>query len=429
MSVTWKPLLLFCMLPIAAPSWAADGPVPSPTPTTQTPSSKNAYESRSFPTLPTTLPVISPSLLKKILAPGAHGGADGGGGGKGVLCDGRLRTLDLYEAEEIYHLPISRTLPNLESAFKTFYPRLSEYYGGTDDIMDPWGPHTPNDPDLTELNWHIVEKIHDIEKGDRLPLTSDATVPSLPSNCQIVQIIVVDYPTTKEEWSAWNISIRRDPIYWSLLSAEDQAALILHEFLYDLQGLGSGVKSDDVRRIIGLIFAGQKLSPLNGAVKYAQNHWTSHMEGGDGRTDPGRPVFDEDTMVGRGDFGLRASKGYPRVEVEQDAFHFHVIPEVRNGQSGVGFYFDQFKGVNQVIELSAFAPGYTTDQFNNAREPFTIRMQAVQLFTGKVFNVEMKFGHWKEMALSQPYDSYDCAMRAWNENEKAPEFSYGGCGE
>ena len=347
MSVSWKHLFLFCLLLTAAPSWG-------------------------------------------------NGGADGAGGGKAVLCDGKLRTLDLYEAEEIYHLHIDRSQSDLQSAVKAYFPKLVKY-------VSPWltnfdGSDIPAYRHRSELDWSslgvVTDHFKDIPKGTHLPLTPDATTRQLPENCQIVQVFVQYEPflpnQNEDGWDGSPSKISRDNFYWNMLSPVDQAALILHELLYNIQGLRFGANSDDVRRVIGLIFSDQELPQFHKFLVdvYENDNQTYLPE----VTECTR-FFRDETVVNP-DIAAEINRENPNYQYHKFTtlywFDFFMVDESRDGERGVGFYFDRLNGIRQIMETSAFVPGLTRAQlFRNPTS--TINVVAVNEITGKKIHLELGF--------------------------------------
>ncbi|MGZ3708242.1 MAG: hypothetical protein ACXWPM_05410, partial [Bdellovibrionota bacterium] len=192
--------------------------------------------------------------------------------------------------------------------------------------------------------------------------------------------------------------ILRDRTYWDLLSPEDRAAMILHEDAYAVQGPREGLKSDDVRRLIGLIFSDQ---PLKSFISYHDSEDLDFCDMAD-------------HLYGYG------AKPAQRL---QESFYFTLAPETRDGQTGIAIYFPRFKGVEQVFELSAFLPNYTVDEFENARH-LTLKFRAFKPVTGESYQVEIRKGSNTHRIFS---NAGSVSIRAWSENEAPPAFSWGSC--
>ena len=340
-------------------------------------------------TVPTKPPAVSPSALKKFFTEEAHGGADGGGGGKGILCDGKLRTLDLYEAEEIHHLHIDRSQPDLQSALKAYFPKLANYVSpwltNFDDRDIPAYKH--GGLEFTESSVELVtDHFQDIPEGTHLPLTQDATVWALPDNCRIVQVFVQYKPLllnqNEDGWAGSPSKISRDGFYWNMLSPVDQAALILHELLYNIQGLRFGANSDPVRRVIGLLFSDQELQQFH---KFLVDIYKSDDETYRSEITECARGFGDETVVTH----ENPSYQYRRF-TNLEWFDFLMVDELRDGQRGVGFYFDRLNGIRQIMETSAFAPGLSRNQlFENPTS--TVDLVAVNEITGNKIHIELGF--------------------------------------
>ncbi len=301
-----------------------------------------------------------------------------GGGGKGVLCDGTLRSLDLWEAENIHSLHLPRPFGDYDPAIKYYYPKLLQYGNSLTDLAMITHVDNSKTPSWWQLE-RLVTKLF-VDVNEDLPETQDATLPTLPQGCRFVQILVQYGPGEKDSgyngWDGPPLSIHRDMRYWKMLSGEDQAALILHEFLYTLRGLRYQPSSDDIRRAIGLVFSDQNLTPFNYAVRKAYRTTNA---------------FSCQTY---------------------DAFRIEVVPETRNGVDGLGIYFVQLNGVYQVLETSAFAPGIDLKTANTTRQ-LTLKLVANTPFMSRKHNVEIQFGNFQ--------------IRAWKKGAPIPELIKGDC--
>ena len=258
-------------------------------------------------------------LISMFAGPMVHAnGGVSGGGGKGVLCGSQLRTLDLYEAAEIHHLPVPHTSLDLDANLRIFGPDMEAYF--EEFKVDPKSSHEI-DRFMSGVP-AFLKTFVDIPVGSRLPLTDDATLPTLLPGCAVVQIAI--YSDDDQ--------IFRDSEYWNLLSVEDQAALILHEALYRGGKKMKARTSDHVRKLIGLLFAQQLpetiLAPTFGV--------------------PQRLIC----TAGDGNAGT-------------EAFETYLVDEVRGGVSGLAMYFPIFKTEFQMGRVSAFFPDVTRWQFAN----------------------------------------------------------------
>jgi hypothetical protein len=250
-------------------------------------------------------------------------GAGSSGGGKGVLCHGSLRTLDLYEAEEIYHLPIPQLFNDLDSNLTEYGTRLKYYLTNEPfDVTDL----TIRAGVLADMKTEIISLIQDIPTGTTLPSTNDATLPVLEAGCSVVQIAVYD--------DAANI-IKRNLTLWNQLSIADQTALLLHESLYKDAREMNAKTSDDTRRIIGLTLSDQvldaELKPILGK--------------------PHLGCFSFDSA------GNHFGAG------------FYVVADFQQGTPGVSLYFQFLNNTFVLGRTSIFLPNVTLDSFRSGPFP------------------------------------------------------------
>jgi len=134
------------------------------------------------------------------------GGISGGGGGKGALCGEKVYSLDLWEARQNSILPV----PLKKSFKKSLQDKLTRLlihlnppsYGVTSRegaMMDTEKELVTQLLENSEFRNKIKERIIDIPKGKRLPITKDATLPkNLLSNesidqkgCKEIQILII----------------------------------------------------------------------------------------------------------------------------------------------------------------------------------------------------------------------------------------------
>jgi hypothetical protein len=296
-------------------------------------------------------------------------GVVNGGGGKGVLCGNSLRTLDLYEAQ-LSGLPTPVSSGQLNEDLKIFGIEMAVHFAESPTELD--------DPKyremvLEEMNKTIVSKFRDIPLGQRLPLTSDATPPQLGSNCQIVQIATYTQ----------NQTIFRDKQYWDMLAPVEQAALIIHEWIYHRARQYGSLNSDETRKVLGMIFSGRNPEPLVGPIWNAkQTLWCG--AGIEGTT--------------------------------QEIFEFYVIDEIQNGKLGVGVYFRAFKSVYLTSRTSTFIPKMNLDQF---------RKREFSVVSASVFNKIQNKNWVLELQPDTLKDYY--ALRGLAQTETAPPYSRGFC--
>lgn len=297
------------------------------------------------------------------------GGVDGGGG-KGVLCDNQVSTLDLYEARKMGRAPLNIS-NDLEENLKFFGLEIAKHFvESTEEISTPQYPLIM----LHELKLSIMNKFKTIPSGTHLPETKDATLSNLPTGCKMIQIAIFD---DKHD------SIYIDSEYWNKMPAIEQAGLIIHEWIYKRARSYGSRNSDETRKVIGQIFSGNNpepiLSPLWNATKKIE--CSAGIEG-----------------------------------THHETFEYFGIEEVQNNLKGVVLYFRIFKGVTLTSRLSAFIPGITLDQFlNNNFSRLTLT--AIQKSIAKNWEIEIYSD-----------DKSKFQMRAIDHNSQPlPDFSSASC--
>jgi hypothetical protein len=163
-----------------------------------------------------------------------------GGGGIGVQCGESVKTLDLYEAENIYGWKVSRVPSSFRELLKSKHWQYSKY------LSQEQFPIKENSRGYELIKEEVLDKLVDIPWWKTLPLSGDAKRPVLPSSCRFVQIIY---------YSDISGQVLRDRLLWNKLSLEDQVALILHEYMYlHLRDSGE-LNSDRVRYHIASLFS------------------------------------------------------------------------------------------------------------------------------------------------------------------------------
>lgn len=303
------------------------------------------------------------------------GGVDGGGG-IGVQCGDKVSTLDLYEARNKgFHLQAGSS--SLDQNLKTFGMKLSLHFA-----RGPSGFPYPSPPDspafgeimMTELKKDIVSKFQDIPAGTKLDHVYDATLPVLPASCQFVQIAFYDDVANK---------IYRDSEYWSKMDSLEQAALILHEFIYRRARRNGAMNSDETRKLIGRFFSDQSTEPLVSPIwNVKRKLWC----------------------------------GFGRLDKKSEIFDFYGIEETENKKIGTAFYFIVFKGVALTSRVRAFFPGIRLEMFRGRLQQ-DVSSSAIQKATSQV---------WKIDFFEDTSTRYS-SMRASMNHENPPAISYGGC--
>lgn len=246
------------------------------------------------------------------------GGVDGGGG-KGVMCGNTLTTLDLYEARKNGLTPQALN-GDLDLHLQTYGLELAKHFAAS---MAEFSSPTLGAEVSQLLKNEILNKIKDIPEGQKLAVTRDATLPTLPAGCSDVQIAVYSKDGT----------IYRDPKLWAMLPPVEQAALVLHEFVYyRARTYGKAANSDESRKVIGLILSGSNPEPMLKPI-WGASRVVSCVGGIEGTT--------------------------------QEVLDTYAISEYENGVLGVGIYFFQLKGYALSSRTHSFLPGATLDGLKN----------------------------------------------------------------
>lgn len=300
-----------------------------------------------------------------------RGGMEGGGG-KGVLCGTNLRVLDIYEAEEVYHLkPVQKYSTIQDNVFHYGDP-LARYWSiGSKEANDPKLPQEF----MSALQEDVLDIFSDIQTGTTLPTTNDATLPKLPPDCSVVQIAVYSDKAGR---------IYRDRNLWDKLDAYNQTALILHEIYYHAAREINATLSDDTRRLIGLTMFNQLPEPL----------W--------------KPLWDQKSILdcSAGDNFFSDS---PKISLALQG-----KDDIQNGQSGVLFISNILDGQLSVFRVTGFIPGATMNQVASSPSGKWLSVLTDQL-TGQTWNLELNTNNNLVNA------------RAWKTGEVTPAFKSGVC--
>ena len=257
------------------------------------------------------------------------GGVDGGGG-IGILCENDLVTLDLYEAR-LNGLSPAESSKNLEEYLKQFGVEMARHF--SEQVINLNDEIAVSNLIYKEMNDSILLKFKDIPKGRRLNLTNDATLPQLPQKCEPVQIAVY----------AKDGTIYRDSEYWSKLNPIEQAALVIHEWVYFRARSNGSLNSDETRKVIGLIFSGNNPEPIFEKI------WSSNLK----------------FWCGAGIEGT-----------DQEVFEIIGVEDIQQGISGLSLYFKVFKGFFQFSRTTAFLPGVSMNQIlKSEMNPQIIRVK------------------------------------------------------
>lgn len=180
-------------------------------------------------------------------------GVVNGGGGKAIVCRDKDRTiqsaqvLDLYEAQHQYGLQLLPSPITLDEAINLVGERLESLSGTRQYMM------SMNREQLKE----IYKKFVLLGPGIGLEPINDSHDILRPENCEIEQLAYF-----KES----NIILVNQNI-WSKLDPQNQAALIVHEAIYQLQRQRGATDSRDSRKIVGHLFSTANLQNVMGPVK------------------------------------------------------------------------------------------------------------------------------------------------------------------
>lgn len=171
-------------------------------------------------------------------------GVMNGGGGKGVLCEiegnkQSIETLELYESKNIFHLIEENRGQSFEEELALGLNRLNEVW-----VEPGETPKTVDQKFVEKVKNDFFSKVIFIPNQSRIPITDDATVPVLPTNCKQVQIALYN-----------SLGIQIDKEYWYMMDSRSQAALIFHEFLYYHRRNYGAYNSDETRNFVGRLFS------------------------------------------------------------------------------------------------------------------------------------------------------------------------------
>lgn len=174
-------------------------------------------------------------------------GADSSGGGKVVACrnsDGSLRSvelLDLFEARALYGLGASSKLDSIDDYFAVVEAKLRDIYKGARFTVSPF---------------YLVEEARSrmrlLPQGTELVNLDDAQEIALPIGCKTEQLAVY-----RE-----NALLLINSDLWSALDARNQAALFVHEAIYQIDRYSEAENSIYARKVTGHLFSDFHFEPL-----------------------------------------------------------------------------------------------------------------------------------------------------------------------
>lgn len=297
-------------------------------------------------------------------------GTKDGGGGKGVSCGSNLRVLDLYEAEEVDHLPMGGSLGDLTANLMHYGAVTYRHFSETE--LDVTNPNVQKEA-YEELD-KLRQKFQFIPKGTRLPVSKDATVKPLPRGCKLVQIAFL-----KDEHT-----VLIDPEYWDRLNALDQSALILHEYLYMSYKFEGGARtSDATRKAVGLIYSADDKSAVLAAM------WNAKSS-----------IF-----CGAGGVNYAG------------IFQVYLIDAEENGIKGIRLLFFQVNDAVMIAPTTVFIP--------------TLSLQKVMSgvnFSSDIVVPQTKQKTHFEFTTTSSYQGTSLSIRAWAKGSRRPTGSPGFCG-
>lgn len=291
---------------------------------------------------PSAAPAAGPKEPAKRL--GAQGTVDGGGG-KGVVCtaaDGTeiIKTLDLFESEIVRS---EGTDPEISSANTLEDIAVVAVRKLTKLVRDPASLPIPDTELRTLVSGFLKTEFDDRMRPQHTPLslTTDATLPNLPSNCHVVQIAI------------WQPSgdIAVDLNFWDKLEVKEKAALKLHEYVYFYARKEGATTSDETRWLIGSAFSSRPLQPRFPESMFVPNAKVLWCYGGGGGAPYDGPNFELYTQE-------ESESG-----VAGTAFYLHYT---RAGQS---------QAYNAFTRTRAFVAGLALDQLKSGGWPPSIKFQ------------------------------------------------------
>ena len=179
-----------------------------------------------------------------------------GGGGSAVVCrsaDSTLKSvqvLDLFEAGILAEGPIPPSLGTLNEEWQKAVTHFASRSSSEGEI-------SPRQVDLDSLNIFWVkfnQRIKLVDSGLRLKSIDDAKpLFTLPAGCSMEQVI--NYQDVGDF-----ILIQKD--LWNLMSPRDQAALVMHEYIYKFYRSFGAKDSVVARKVVRRIFAEAPLAEL-----------------------------------------------------------------------------------------------------------------------------------------------------------------------
>lgn len=179
-------------------------------------------------------------------------GVTNGGGGKAIVCRDQNRkilsaqVLDLFEAENQYGLTLLPSAATLDQALEEVGLRLESLSGQRRGMM------RMKKEDLKD----IYSKFKLLAPGIGLQPIDDSLDLLRPEHCEIEQLAFFKESNI--------ILINRD--IWNHLNPQNQAALVVHETIYQLQRQRGAKDSRDSRKIVGHLFSSLNLQNVMGSV-------------------------------------------------------------------------------------------------------------------------------------------------------------------
>jgi len=199
------------------------------------------------------------------LAPSVTSGTTDGGGGKVVVCrDGNKITsvvlLDLYEVKKLFDKEIRINELSVDEKIRkaiSFIKFDNEHRKIVNTGL--------NYRALLELAFEIKKNMKPLD-DIHLSLTEDSYEAVYPRGCSVEQLGVYQLSSSGKINKSGRLLV--DNFLYKKLDDTNKAAFILHEAIYEGLRINFGDKdSIRTRRIVGLIFSGEKIKPVYPKIK------------------------------------------------------------------------------------------------------------------------------------------------------------------
>lgn len=343
------------------------------------------------------LALLAASLLGASTSCFAEGGV-GTGGGIGILCNGKLQTLDVYEGEHVRNLKALPDQGTLNKNLKFYLDAFAQKSRAA--APTPAG----GKPMMDSLRTLLKEKVQYVDEN--LAYSSDATLPDLKPGCKAVQIAqqTGDQSVFSSVYFK-KLKIKINKKYFNMLSPRDQAALIVHELVYALRRSGGdAITSDDTRKnVVSLFFEGSEplLKDIWEAPVY-QQCWSKYQVA--------VPAAGYSTQQ-------RKSTGW------------YVSESSQNGVKGLLFNFNRIGGEELASRTTMFVPGLTLKEYKDGTTP--VRGEITQKFDGRSWKFKTapaEYGSFNKDVISDDQKWMQLEVTAGGEDKKLnKEVVYGRC--